>query len=283
MNIMHPEKYRLVALDMDGTLLNSDHETSAYTREVIDRVAQSGKIAAISTGRCLSELWEHFKKMPGIRYAICENGACVYDIWEKKTIYRIALPHEQVMKVMDIADGFDLTIQFFKDGQSCMQCTDIENLKNYHIYDFAGVFEASAIFVGDLRACYLENPGSIGKFNLYCASEKDKYAAQKIIETEIPEAILSDSIGVGLEVSPANATKGNGLRKLCEHLGITVEESIAVGDSSNDIDIIRTAGLSVAMGNAIQEVKDLADVITEDCDHDGAAKAIQRYMLGENV
>lgn len=278
-----PGEYRLAALDMDGTLLNSDHETSQYTREVIRRAAEMGKITAISTGRCLSELWEHFEKLDGIRYVICENGACVYDIDEKKIINLISIPHDQVMKVFETIDGLDLKPQFFRNNQSCMQCRDIEEFKKYHIDDFTSVFVKTSVFVEDLRAFYEKELGSIEKFNLYCVDEDGKAVLMRLLENAVPELTLSGSIGIGLEVSPKGVTKAIGLEKLCEYLEISVDEAMAVGDASNDLDIIRAAGLSVAMGNAIDEVKAAADMITEDCDHDGAAKAIQRYLLGEDI
>ncbi|MBR6766551.1 MAG: HAD family phosphatase [Clostridia bacterium] len=276
-------EYRLAALDMDGTLLNSDHETTDYTRDVIRRAAEAGKTAAISTGRCLSELWEHFEMLPGIRYVICENGACVYDIFEKKIIHHISFSDAQVMKVFDIIKGYDLKPQFFRNNQSVMQCENVEEFKKYHIADFTEVFVNTAVFVKNLEEYYALEKGSIEKFNLYTANEPDKIVIWDTLKQELPELILSDSIGVGIEVSPAGATKAVGLEKLCEHLGIPVEQSMAVGDASNDLEIIRAAGLSVAMGNATEAVREEADVVTEDCDHDGAAKAIQRYMLGENI
>jgi len=283
MLVKNTERYRLAALDMDGTLLNTDHVTTSYTRDVIRRVAQSGKVAAISTGRCLSELWEHFEKLPDINYAICENGACVYNIREKKIIHRITFTHDQVLRVFEAAEGFDLKPQFFRDGQSCMQCSDVSEFYKYNVGDFTDVFVKTAIFVDDLRALYSAEKGGIGKFNLYCTCEEDKQAVWKKVADAVPELTLSDSIGVGVEVSPSGATKAVGLEKLCSWLGVTTENAMAIGDASNDIEILKKAGLSVAMGNATDEVKAIADVVTEDCDHDGAARAIQRYMLGEEV
>ena len=92
---------------------------------------------------------------------------------------------------------------------------------------------------------------------------------------------MSDSLGVGYEISPPDATKALGLEALCRYLGIPVERVMAVGDGANDVDLMRAAGFSVAMGNAVEEVRALADAVTDDNDHEGAGKAVLRYMLGE--
>ena len=76
--------------------------------------------------------------------------------------------------------------------------------------------------------------------------------------------------------------KGVGLKKLCEHLGLPLEQTIAVGDADNDTMALKTAGLSIAMGNATEPIKALADVIVADCDHNGCAEAIDKYLLAEN-
>lgn len=275
--------YRIVALDMDGTLLNTRHETTEYTRKVIERAASAGKIVALSTGRCLSELWAHFEQLPGIRYAICENGACVYDICNRVVIDQIALSPDQVQAVFDVVRSFDVKKQFFRNNQSCMAWDGAEGLRKYHIYGFKTVFETTALLKADLEAFYKSAQGSIEKFNLYCTCQEDKVKIRSAIENTIAGLMLSDSIGVGLEVSPAGATKARGLEILCRHLNVPMESTMAVGDGSNDLSIIQSAGLSVAMGNAIDAVKALAQVQTEDCDHDGAARAIQRYMLGETI
>ena len=116
-------------------------------------------------------------------------------------------------------------------------------------------------------------------------SKVNFYFADATERERFPERIkgmnvaLKDSVGIGWEISPPEADKAKGLRFLCDHLGLPVEQTLAVGDGGNDLDIMGAAGFSVAMGNAIDEVRSLADAVTDDCDHDGAAKAIERYML----
>lgn len=273
--------YALVALDMDGTLLNSEHETTAYTRDIIHQAACAGKIAALSTGRCLSELKEHMEILPDIRYIICENGACVYDTEEKSEIRHVSFSRDEIEFVLNAAKDFDATRQCFIDNQSILECRDEEDLKRHKIYDFVGVFRKGSMFVDDVRDYYYGHEGSVEKINVYFSNDDDRRSFVRKLEGH--GLLAADSIGIGIEISPADATKARGLEALCEHLQLSLDESIAVGDGGNDVDIMKTAGLSVAMGNAIDEILEIADVVTEDCDHDGAAKAIARYMMGWEV
>lgn len=273
--------YALVALDMDGTLLNSDHQTTPYTRNVIRKAADSGKIAAISTGRCLSELREHIQTISGISYVICENGACVYDVYADAKIRQISIPQEEIEYVISLALNYDVTRQFFMDNQSYIQCDDEEGLKRYHVYDYASVFRAGSVYVEDMFEHYFQHRGSVEKINLYFASEQDREAF--CVQMAGRDVLLAHSIGIGIEVSPSDATKARGLETLCNHLDLPLAASMAIGDAGNDVDIMKVAGLSVAMGNAIAEIAEIADVMTDDCDNDGAAKAIEKYMMNASA
>ena len=269
--------YTLAALDMDGTLLNTNHEITPRSKAVIARAAQAGKLVALSTGRCLSELREHLAAIPGIAYVIGENGACVYDVERERVIQQIVLKDAAVESALCAAEGLHALGQCFIDNQSYMEGGPDDRLLPYHIRDFAGVFEAGSIFVPDIGALCAAHRGHIEKINLYFSNGGDRDAFLKRIQGA-PVA-LSDSIGLGCEISPPEATKARGLRALCDHLNLSTSRTIAVGDGGNDIDIMSAAGLSVAMANAIPEVLALAHAITGDCDHDGAAEALERYLL----
>ena len=271
------EKYRLAALDMDGTLLNTAHETTPYTRAALARVDRAGKVVALSTGRCLAELWPHLAQNPSISYVIGESGACIYDVRRRQAVKRITMDAGDVRRILDLADRYDAVLQVFMDDKSYIRGALDESLRRYHIYDFVEVFRAGSEEKDDLRELCLSHPDRLSKINLYFALESEKRAfLGQMVGCRV---VLADSIAIGVEISPAEATKARGLEALCGHLGIPIEQTMAVGDSGNDVEIMKAAGLAVAMGNAIEEVRALADVVTEDCDHDGAAKAVERYML----
>jgi len=270
-------QYTLAALDMDGTLLNSDHTTTPYTRAVIDRAAKAGRIVALCTGRAMSEIWGHLKDNPGVSYVICESGACLYDVRRGHFLHRITLADGVVDAVFDAVRGMDAGVQCFIDNQSWITFWSDEDMARYHVTAFAEAFRTGSKRVADVEALCGHSRGRVGKINLYFAREVDRKAyPERINDLDIA---LKGSVGIGWEISPPSADKARGLRLLCDHLGIPVDRAMAVGDAANDLDVMGAAGLSVAMGNALDEVRALADAVTDDCDHDGAAKAIEQYML----
>ena len=274
---MQKKNYRLAALDMDGTLLNSDHIVSGFSREVLARADAAGKIVALATGRCLSELTYVISDIPSIRYIICENGANIHDTRLGRSIRRVSIAPDDVEFLISELEKRTVVAQMFIEDQSYIRAPKSIDLNPYRLEYFRPVFEAGSVFKPDVFDYWRNNRAPVDKIDLYFVSEEDRaefraVAAQRNIE-------IAGSIGIGLELSPPNANKADGLESLCRILNIPMEETIAVGDADNDMGILRAAGLSVAMGNALDEVKAIADVITDDCDHDGAAKALERYLL----
>ncbi len=272
--------YLLAALDMDGTLLNTDHAFTPYTVAALTRAAEAGKVIALCTGRCLSELWRHFETVPAVGYAISENGGCLYDVKAGKVLSQLTIAPDRAMAILEKLRGYDACVQCFMNGQSYIESAGGEALKPYHVYDFAPVFEEGSVFVAGVLALAREK-GHVEKIDVYFADPGDKAAFWREIADR--DLFIADSLGYGCEISPREATKSGGLIRLCEHLGIDLSRSLAIGDGGNDLDLMRAAGMSIAMGNADPRVLAAADATTEDCDHDGAARAVLRYMLGEDT
>lgn len=272
-------KYAVAALDMDGTILNTDHEVTAFTRAAFQRVADAGGVLALCTGRCLSELGEHLKTLPSVGYAICENGGSLYDVRADRVLTQAVIPDGIAERVLALTREFDMCVQCFYGERSHMQTMAPEALEKCHVLDFLPVFRQGSTETPDVAGAWRRSGQGMEKMNLYFRSpqDKDRFLAA-LGDTGLA---ITGSLGVGCEISPPEATKGLGLIALCRHLGIPVERSMAVGDGGNDESLMRAAGFAVAMGNAVQSVKDAADAVTEDCDHDGAARALLRYMLGK--
>ena len=272
--------YDLAALDMDGTLLNSAHEITPFTREALNRADRAGKVIALCTGRCLSELRGHLAQVPGIRYAINESGGCLYDARADQIIRQAVIDDAVIDRLFMLAARREVMLQCFFGNQSYVQPGDSGMMVRYHMGAFEKAFVAGSVFTSDIRALWRDSGKPMTKFNLYFASEDEK--ARFAGEAGELDLCVTGCLGIGFEISPRGAGKDDGLRALCAHLGLPLARVMAVGDGSNDIELMRTAGFSVAMGNAVDAVRQLADAVTDDCDHDGAGKAVLRYMLGEN-
>ena len=273
--------YKLAALDMDGTLLNTNHQVTPRTREVLKRCAEADKLIALATGRCFSELRAYLESLPGIAYVIGENGASVYDPARTRTLLQMTMDDQDVDYIFSAARELDVLHQVFIGNQSYMGRFDAGTLRRCHILDFMDVFLDTAILVDDVEALCGAHPGQVEKVNLYFSdpAERDR-CLLRLAERGLA---VSGSIGMGCECSPVGADKGAGLRALCKAIGVPIAQTLSVGDGGNDLELMAAAGFSVAMGNAIEPVKALAHAVTADCDHDGCALALERYLLNDDA
>ena len=270
-------EYRLIALDVDGTLLNSGLELTPGNRDAIRRAAEAGKVVALSTGRCLSEIRGVVADVPEIRYMVCENGSCVYDRKYDHTIHVAPIPPEEVRYILDILRGERVATQVFHENQSYFDQPDERFAEACGVGVYRETFRRTAVFDVKLFDDYGTRPFRIEKMNLYFEEADAQERVHALLAAKPLK--LAPSFGYMLEVVSEHADKGHGLRELCAHLRIPVEASIAVGDSMNDVEILRAAGFSVAMGNACPEAKQAAHAVAPDCDHDGVAWVIENYLL----
>lgn len=270
--------YKLIAFDMDGTLLNSQKKISEKSIEAINKAMKKGKIVILNTGRCPAELEEYFDALDNIQYLNCVSGALVFDRKNNTKIYSKTLDIETVKKLLDIARQEDDMVHLLSKD-SIVQKDKIDKMPDYHM----GVYQEMYIRVtnkwDNLYSQYNENPFPVEKLNIYhISSEARERTRQRILESNL-EVELADAETTSLEVSAKGIDKGLGLKKLCDYNQITLDETIVVGDADNDIAAMKEAGLAIAMGNANENIKQLSDVIVSDNDHDGCVEAIEKYLL----
>lgn len=271
-------KYKLIAFDMDGTLLNSEKKISENTLQAIQKAIQAGKEVILSTGRCLPELIDYLDELPGIRYLDGISGAFLYDLKEDKLIASSMISEEIVTELIKIAKRKDIMFHLLTQ-ESHVQANHSNNMARYHMEAYQDMYDRVAIKHDDLERFYQDHPFPVAKFNMYHLSIQDREDTKTALAKLNLPIVWVEADTTSLEVSIRGTNKGAGLLKLCEYLHIQPEEVIAVGDSDNDLDILKVAGLAVAMGNSKKGVKDIADVIVADCDHDGCAEAIEKYLL----
>lgn len=270
-------KYSLIALDIDGTLLNSELKLTEGNREAVHRAHREGKHVVLSTGRCLAELRQILEALPEIRYLVCENGSCVYDVKHERAVHVAPVPAEEILYILDLMKDEDVVLQAFHDNVAYFNQPNGDWTCDFSMGNYREIFDRTAIWDERLFDTFARRPFQVEKLNLYF---RDAQTQQRIHAVLAQRNLkLADSIGHMIEVVSAEADKGIGLEMLCRHIGVPVEETIAVGDSMNDIEVLKTAGLSAAMGNACPEARDAADIVTDDCDHDGVARVIREYLL----
>ena len=133
--------------------------------------------------------------------------------------------------------------------------------------------------VPDLKTYVRERNDSVQKVQMHFLTEQERKAMQPKLEKLWPDMALSSSFINNIEINSLDATKGAALAFLCDYLGVDVSQSMSFGDGTNDISMLKAAGIGVAMGNAMDEVKVHADYVTDTCDNDGMAKAIERFCF----
>ena len=269
-------EYRLIAVDMDGTVLNSKKEITPRTVEAIQKALDAGYEVVLSTGRSLSEVEQYLKLFPQMRYAILCSGAVVKDLRTGETLHRRGLDPDTARRVVEAGKGMEVShLYFIGDGVYEAQSVR-DRLEYYNCGMYRALHEACANWVEDPYAVMLKQPEDLVKINFYMHDEQE----YRVLGERLEAMGVSHPSGSAFnyEISAAGVSKAEGLRCLCDHLGISIRQSIACGDEGNDYDMIQAAGLGVAMGNAIAPIKAIADTVVADCDHDGVAEAIETYL-----
>jgi Cof subfamily protein (haloacid dehalogenase superfamily) len=242
-------KYKLVALDMDGTLLNEEKIISKENREAIFAALDAGVTVMMSTGRGVQSATPYIEELGLETPIVAVNGS---EVWKSP---KVLLKREL------------LPVQWIKD----MHRIAVEHDTWFWAYAVQGIFNKDK---------WTDDPESIDwlKFGYYTEDEDTLRHIRQTLESW-GTLEITNSHPCNLELNPKGISKASGIREVCGMLGITMAEVIAMGDSLNDLSMIREAGLGVAMGNAQEEVKAEADLVTVTNDEHGVAKVIREYIL----
>lgn len=273
-------RIRMIGLDMDGTLLTTEKELTEHTREVLREAIDRGVVVLPATGRPLAGIPEEVLKFPGVRYAVASNGARIVDLKESRVLYEDLVPYETGRRVLEICSRYDSMLEIYYDGVGYAEEEKLKHLDEYvPRLPMARYIASSRRPVADVRAMHEERKAPTDKLQALFRTTEECKKAWKEVEKEIPDIEITGALSNNIEVNAKGVNKGRGLMILGELLGIHREEIMAVGDGSNDIAMLREAGLGVAMENATEAVKAAADVVTLSNDQEGAAAAIEKYVL----
>jgi Cof subfamily protein (haloacid dehalogenase superfamily) len=282
---------RIIASDMDGTLLNSKHEISKENLEAIKKAQELGVHFAISTGRDINSV-DPFLKHYGLSCeCILSNGAEYRDEYGN-ILEKINIEKDIVAKALDMMQKVGMRAQLFTDRGIYTPNTREEALKGaaYMVQSFQGVesFEEAVQiakkqehftklkYIDNLNE-FLESSVEIRKiFAFY--NDRNVVKEMKIKLEEIEELAVSSSFRDNIEITDRKAQKGLTLAKVAEKMGVSKDEVMVIGDSFNDYSMFTEFTESYAMGNAIGEIKDVARYVTDTNDNAGVAKAIYKAL-----
>ena len=268
--------YKLLALDMDGTVLNSDKKITPRTKLAIDDLMKRGVAVVVSTGRNLAELADYREDFKAMHYGIVISGGMIYDFFRDEPIKVHGLDEATMLKLIDFGLEERAMIHLHTVKASIARESDIQNMAAFGMGIYQDMFDRICGRCDDPKQYIHEHPGEVIKVNLY---HRDKASRDRNFNRIEPLNLsISYAEAFNLEMSPANITKASGLRELCDYLKIDLSAAVAIGDADNDKEILQTAGLAVAMGNASDEIKRLADFVTLDNDSDGVAFAIEKFF-----
>lgn len=273
-------QYELIAFDMDGTLLNSSQKITANTRQAIDRAVTAGKTVILATGRCPSELMDYREELQNIRYYICSSGAAVFDSLTESVLFSETIPENTVRKIMRTAEPADAMLYIASGGRHMCTHREVLRMEHYQLGQYKDLMMRTALLHEDMISAYRQHPFPVEKLNIFCASPQIRKSLHDALKT-LP-VTMAYAEETSLEISPLHVSKALGLKRICRHLSIPLEKTIAVGDSDNDSEILKAAGFSAAMGNAAPHIKKLCQAIVADNDHEGCAEAIDDYLLGNS-
>lgn len=273
-------EYKLVALDMDGTLLKSDKSLDAETIRDIEEASGRGIEVVYCSGRGVMELTSYLEQLPSMRYAICMSGALVYDLQEQRSIFSQAISGGCVREIVRMAMKYDAMAHFLREQESIARGDQVARMADFHMGIYQSMFEKLVKRVEDMEAEALRYD-EIPKVNIYFRSTQDRLEAYEALK-HLPLS-FAFAEGASLEMNAQGVTKASGLQALGSHLGISMAQTMGIGDADNDRAMLEAVGLPVAMGNAAQDIKHLCRVVTADNDHNGVGKAIRKYCLQADV
>ena len=276
---MKPYDIRLIALDLDGTLLDSGKRLSARNRAALEAAAARGIHIVPTTGRFFGAMPEAVRALPFVRYAITINGAQVFDRQTEKALVRVEIPLETALAVLRTLDRFDCIYDCYQDNWGWMTAALQDKAADYAPDEhYLKMIRELRKPVPELKR-HLSGKGSdVQKIMLFVRDMSLLPVLRRELSAGFPDLVLSSSTPNNIEINHALAHKGEALRRLAEALGFGIGNCMAFGDGLNDLTMVRDAGLGIAMANAVPDVRNAAHHVTLSNDEDGVAAAIERFL-----
>ncbi len=277
---------RLIAFDLDGTLLDDEKRVPPENLRALQAAADRGVVLVPATGRIVRGIPEPVKALPGVRYFIISNGAGVYDAQEARLLYRGDVPLALALRCYEYMDTLPVIYDCYQNESGWMTRSMYERCEEFfptepHMLE---IVKRLRVPVDDLKETLRQRGEPLQKLQMFFKPEDldERERQLRRIPELFPELVATTSVSNNIEINSVNAGKGKALLALAERLGIDPADTAAFGDGTNDCKLLSMAGWGVAMANADPRVKAVADEICESNNDAGVGRTILR-LLGAEV
>lgn len=272
-------KVRLIALDLDGTTLDSSKQVSEKNRNAIINAVKNGVHVCIASGRAFDTLPSVVTEIPGIEYVITSNGAAVYEIRDKKCLRSYKLTAESVKTILELTKDMPVTYEAFIEGRAYAGSEYIHNpVKFGATKEAIHYIQTTRTLIDDITGFIRQHVNELDSIDIIVKDADMKEKVCDAIYKETQDVYITSSVKQLVEISYKDAGKKSGVKFLADRLGVSKEEIAAFGDADNDKDMIEYAGYGIAVANASASLKEKADYITLSNDEDGIAYAFANIL-----
>jgi hypothetical protein len=275
---------KLIAIDLDGTLLHSDRTLSDENRQAVREAKAAGVQVVLCTGRPLRSMHYLLDEI-GLRdegdLAITYNGGLIQSTENGEIVNQITFNREECLDIYELGQKLSMPVNFI-DLDYVYEPPYPVGAESVYMNASKNVPKEQALQFIDVKMDKLPDPFTINKIVMSRPAEELDAIIPKIPASYHEKYNIYKSQPFILEVLPQNVDKGYSMRLLGEMLGLEKEEIMGIGDQENDLSLVENAGFGVAMENAIPRVKEAADYITKTNDENGVAHVIRKFVLGDS-
>ena len=289
--------YKLVAIDLDGTMLNSKGIVTDKTKKTIKKAIAKGIEVIIASGRNINSIKSIANETGINKYCISGNGAAIYNLQKNEILYEKYMPKEEILKTIQICEQNDIYYALYTDDVILAKNINYNTLSYYsHNIKLPEEKRTKIALVKDLYEYVQENEEEKFLKIMICEENEEKFLKvtqqlkqlQNITLLDMchthKKIILKDGIERNLEyyyaeILDEQSDKWNAIEFLIKELNIKKEEVITIGDNSNDFKMLENAGLGISLKGSNPKAIEKADVIVSDNNSDGVAEAIEKYVI----
>lgn len=270
---------RLIASDLDGTLLTPEKQITPFTREILAEASRRGIHFVPCTGRPFDAVPQYVRELPGVAYVITSNGAAVYSVSGGRRIYERLLTGETVEKILQLPLKEEIAIEVLVEGVPYTEERYVEDPARFGATEYGiRYIRETRRGLADIRSFLYEHRAQADGINFICADPALREQLAGMLRKQCRDITLTSSVPHLIEVSHRQSDKGQTLLWLLEHLKLSPEEAMTFGDAENDIPMLRAVRYGIAMENAAEHCKEAAFAVTGSNTEDGVARKIQEML-----